>query len=530
MRRALPLLGILAALGCRERASGVPASTSASSSAARAATLPDAAARSRRPSAEPGIAPVDPKDVGRAERSRVVLMTAAWCQWCQVFKAQVLPDGRVKQALQRHFEFSIADVDRAPAWLDLPGVEGLPSLIFFDAEGRHVLTRSGYREPGDTAELLQTVATKLEHHELEPYPARPEGPALPSEAIDPNAAKRALAQLESKLFFAVNSNDGGFRSPARHPQPDLLLELSQWSKRETAPPRVRKWITLTLEHALRGHSPRLAGKPLPDMSFDAKELASLTRPDARGTARWRAGIDQLYDQDPFLGIQDPIDFGVFRYAAGPGWYNPHFERRALDNLSWVLLLQNEGHKTEAARIERFVEATFAQGPLLGAVQIADPFYYRLRADERRAVPAPRVERLWLLEVQARAARVFPQRCKLLLRARGDRWPRAEWTERGEAEGSPDATPDAVGELLLALGQCPGDQYRALGRALGATVERWARGPLPTSSSPTRLHRLAAGLCEATPTACGRALAAVAELGLDLDYAPPLTALARAAAP
>lgn len=484
------------------------------------------AAPARGDSGSVTAAPEDPVRLESGDRPTAVLMTAVWCQWCEAFKAEVLPLADVQQALAP-FRFMVADVDRAPLWMDLQGVAGLPSLAFFDMSGRHVLTRSGFLSAPEAVLLLEAVQAKLVDGSLLPNPDPAPVPALAAQSLSKEAARAELARLERQIFLYVNSNDGGFRTPARVPYPDLLRELQAYISLG-APKRVESWVQRTIESALRGRSPRLDGQPLPDLAFSAEELKRLARQGSHGGPRWREGIDCLPDQDPFLGIQDPIDHGVFRYAAGAGWYHPHFERGVLDNLSWALLLKARGDARRAAQILRFVEHTFSQGSLLGAVQKANPFYYRLRAAERRGIPAPPVARLWLPAVQARAARALPARCKQLLRVSDDRWPRAMWSERGELDEAADAPPDAVGELLLGLAACPTKAHADRAKALAArVVDTWQRGALPVGSAPARLFRLAAGLCAAAPgVPCGRALATVRGLPVSLEHAPPLEALAR----
>ncbi len=511
-------VGTILISGCEDHAAPAPAQR------VSASAKPPPPPRDPRPAR---AAPANPRTLGSADRPRVVLMTAKWCQWCRVLEHEVLPAPRVKRVLSERYQLLEADVDAEPAWMDLPGVEGLPTFAFFDMRGRHVLSRSGYRTAPALTNLLEVVAGKIERGEIDPYPEKPAGPSLAAKAITKERAAAAAKRFESRIFIKVNSNNGGFHTPARHPYPDLMRELQEWVDIGTAPARVSDWVRLTVEGALRGGSPRLRGKPLDDMSFDGAELVKLARDGPDAGDRWRAGLDLLHDQDPWLGLQDPVDHGVFRYAAGAGWYNPHFERRASDNLSWVLLLRARHRIREAQAISSFVEKTFSDEGLLNAVQRANPYYYRLSAVERKKVPSPRVARLWALSVQARGARTIEKRCRLLLRVRGDRWPRELWTASGEDDASPDATPDAVGELLLGLSACRGDRYEKLAAALGDTVvAAWQRGPIATSTKPTRLHRLAAGLCAVGHPSCGRALASVAELPLDLDFAPPLSALAR----
>ena len=467
-------------------------------------------------------APHDPADLGPASRPRVVLLHAPWCQWCMVLEHEVLPDPRVAQALGRDFVALDQDVDAAPLWMDLPGIEGLPAFVFFDHGGRHVLTRSGYQSVEGLTFLLEVVAGRLDEGRLDPYPARRMS-APGAEDITPERAQKALERAIGALFMKVNDNTGGFQSPARYPFPALLLELWRWAERG-GDPRARLWVQRTVDSALRGSSPRLQGAPLPDMDFNLAELLKISAQGPAAGPRWREGIERLPTADPYRGIQDPVDHGVFRYAAGPGWYHPHFERSALENMAWAMLLDLMGRADEAQKIRRYVATTFEDQGLLNASQRSDPFYYRLRADERQGARAPTVDRLWRLKVQARAARLWPSRCPSLLRVSTERWPRAHWTLEGEDPSSPDALPDDVGELLLALSECGASRYQDHAEALATTAAaHWRSRKLPRSD---RLSPLASGLCAVSPSACLRALSAVETLPLSLEHPPPLVALKR----
>ena len=463
-------------------------------------------------------APATPTAVAASTIPQVVLVSASWCQWCMVFESEVLHEPEVATTLSSKFELLHVDLDLFPEWGDIAGFRGLPSLVFFDRQGRHVLTRSGYRPPDEVIALLTAVFNKLASGELEPYPAPPPGRALAERSLSAAEIKQELARLEFEVFLRVNSNDGGFETPARHPYPALLVELERW-RQHGAPPRVAAWIDKTTESALRGSSPRHEGVPLADMDFATEELITLSQKGPGAGPRWREGIDRLPQADPFRGLQDPVDGGVFRYAAGPGWYNPHFERRAIENLAWAELAQIQGRAQDARILRLFVDTTFAYGQFLATSQQSDPFYYRLRRAERRRVPTPRAARLFRLEVQARAAQVDPRRCEQLLRVPGETWPRARWTEDEDEdeEHIEEATPDSVGELLVGLAGCEGKVYRERTQRLVDTVlERWRR-PLP---STPRLFGLTRGICRAAPAACGRALATVSTLPFDPAYPPP----------
>lgn len=464
--------------------------------------------------------PTTPEGISPGARPRVVLISAAWCQWCRVLEHEVLPDQRVITEIERGFESLHVDLDAAPLWADIPGFKGLPTLAFFDAGGRHVLTRSGFRSAPELVDLFRALSSRLERDELEPYEP-PRRVRLPSAGISAEDAKRLLDRLELAVFLKVNSNDGGFNSPARHPYPALLVELERW-RQHGAPARVDGWIQKTLDGARRGGSPRLKGTPLADMDFSADELVGLSRAGA-DAARWREGIERLPDADPYLGLQDSVDRGFFRYCAGPGWYHPHFERRAIENLAWSELLRLRGEPDEARAVLNFVETTFEQGAALATSQRSDPFYYRLSAEERKALPGPVVDPLWRLDVQSMAALVDGSRCRALAPVPTDKWPRALWDRAGaELSSAAEAPVDAVGLLLSALASC--SELSERGRELSElVVERWSGEGFVESP---RLFLLSRGICENSRQHCARALAALTDIPIDLDYPPPFALLSR----
>jgi thioredoxin-related protein len=467
-------------------------------------------------------ATVSPKT---GSRTRLVFLSAPWCQWCRVFEKRVLIEKDVQALISKHYRWEHINVDESPTWLDKPDVQGLPSLVFFDQHGKHILTRSGYRSHGETIDLLNVMAKKIATGDVSPYQDPKPHPVYSNKALSQEQGKACLKKWESAIFMKINSNDGGFGTPARIPYPDLMVALRQWEQ-QGAPKRVSSWVDLTLKHALRGRSPRLDGKQLPDFTYTSRQLQSLAKGESTDPQAWYVGVRKLADSDPFQGLQDPIDYGLFRYDAGPGWYHPHFERGALDNLAWILVLREEKRTQDAIRIQRFVQNTFVRGKLMAAIQVSNPFYYRLTAMERKHVPKPEVEEKYFLKVQARAARVWPERCSLLLRVDPKRWPRSQWTQTQELSSSEQATPDAVGELLLALADCQGNEYQKTAKLLLKTVlDTWKKDAHDLSGSVVRLHRLVAGICHVDPKECGLALAAISSLPLALDFAPPLAELA-----
>jgi hypothetical protein len=472
-----------------------------------------------------------PADLARqaaSEKPALVLVTAPWCLWCKVLEHEVLPAPEVRALLDDRYRFFVVDLDAAPAWEDIDDFLGLPSLVFFDEAGQHVLTKSGYRPKVDVADILLVVADEIARDRMEPYPSVAVS-KLPTEPVSQAEATQLLTEWEQTTFIRINSNDGGFRSPARHPAPWLLWELQGWidAPGSTAPPRVGAWIEKTLKSALRGTSPRLSGEPLPGFPFDDAELLRLAKEGPNAGKSWRKGVEALPEYDPFRGIQDPLDGGVFRYAAGTGWIHPHFERRAAENLAWALLLEARGD-ARAEAIRGFVARTFhREDGMVRTAQHSNPFYYRLRADERAQIDPPAVTDRVTLDGLAFSVLVDPSRCGLLDPWIAPRWPSWETPARNDDGGfDAPAPPDAAGLLLRALARCPGGAAKAK-PVRDAIVDRWTREGLPTSS---RLLPLAGGLCASGDRRlCGRAIAAIATVAWDIESPPPFGEVQRYAA-
>ncbi len=471
-------------------------------------------------------APPLPSLVKPSERLPLVLVTASWCQWCKVLEHETLPKPIVQAVLRKSYDFMVADAETSPAWMDIQGLQGLPGLVIFNRKGRHLLTLSGYRGPELLSGLLHDIALRIDAGDVREYKLRSAYPPMSTAALDAKGRRMQLQRWERGLYIAINSNNGGFGSPARRPEPELLLEMLGWSQAGGAPDRVLDGVKRTVQSAMAGGSPRLAGEPLAGFKYSAAKLIKMAKAGPEGSF-WKQGIDHLPTYDPYLGIRDPVDGGFFRYAAGPGWYHPHFERRAEDNLIWILLLRALGYSEEAQRVETFVTKTFGQGGLLAAVQASNPFYYRLTAKERSGLSTPSVDSVRLMRTQAWAAKVWPKRCQALLRVSADKWPRHLWTATAEDIRSPAAAPDAVGVLLEALAECAEPEAKARAKDLaGFITQRWTDGLLPLGFDRDRLHRLAAGICRARPSDCGRALHAVRDLAISSKYAPALVAAAQ----
>ena len=101
-------------------------------------------------------------------------------------------------------------------------------------------------------------------------------------------------------------------------------------------------------------------------------------------------------------LRDPVDGGFFRYATRRDWTEPHYERMLYDNALLLEAYAAAGDSDTAAGIVRFLTSVLqldgggfasaqdSESELNG--QRSEGGYYALSAVERRAAPAPKLDR------------------------------------------------------------------------------------------------------------------------------------------
>ena len=82
---------------------------------------------------------------------------AEWCAPCKIIEAKVLPDPRVQEALEG-FVFVRVDTDTDPEAGQRFEVDGMPTLLVLDGEGRERYRQVGLIEPEELAEKLRELA------------------------------------------------------------------------------------------------------------------------------------------------------------------------------------------------------------------------------------------------------------------------------------------------------------------------------------------------------------------------------------
>jgi thioredoxin-related protein len=82
---------------------------------------------------------------------------AVWCQYCEKFETQTLPDERVRQMLENDFVLVAVDLDENVAASQRYGVRNPPHELFVDENGQIINRVGGYVDPDYFYNVLQMV-------------------------------------------------------------------------------------------------------------------------------------------------------------------------------------------------------------------------------------------------------------------------------------------------------------------------------------------------------------------------------------
>jgi uncharacterized protein YyaL (SSP411 family) len=284
---------------------------------------------------------------------------------------EVYADPAHARLLTDRFVLIRVDADRRPDLADRYALGGLPTTAFLNAQG--VLVGGGTFIPaGRFGAVLQRVLDSWDTNA-----------AIIESAVEPEAqADRAVHESGA-------------------PQPDLTAIV---------------YASFDEQHGGFGTAPKFPLVAPVRLALD-RYAATGSAEDARVAAR-------TLDAMGWGGLFDEVDGGFFRCADGPGWDRPHTEKLLDVNAGLALLyveaaavLAAERYLDRAGEILRYVQ-TWLADPVdggWGAFQHADPAYYALDADARRAAAPPAVERL----LRADASALMVSAALAYARARSD---------------------------------------------------------------------------------------------------------------
>jgi len=307
-------------------------------------------------------------EIARREGKPVfLLISAVWCYWCKYFDQNTLKNDEVSKYLNRHYVSIFVDHDRR---VDLVRkyVRGLPMIVLFDPDGRVRQSFAGALKSEDFLGVLKHVASDVRTSVATAQPRTPPaGPVIPSSPVPvtPETYRRLREGMLNFVNDHLDTTYGGFGSGDKYPHARLLGYL-------------------------------------------------VGQYDASRDHRYLVAVDKSLD-GILSGIYDPVEGGFFRYAEGREWRQPHYEKLLDVNASLVLVLVEAYRVTRTPRYQQAAEATIAYllrtlhdaraGGFYGS-QTADPAYYRLALEERRAARRPPVNRDKVAEWNAQAALVF----------------------------------------------------------------------------------------------------------------------------
>jgi uncharacterized protein len=205
------------------------------------------------------------------KENRLVLldMEAVWCHWCHVMDEITYREPEVRRLLAARYIAVKVDQDSRPDLSNRYEDYGWPATVIFAPDGQELVKRSGYIPPMPMARLLQAVID-------DPTP----GPSIQPEEAPVFAAGGALsAELKDRLRAEV----------VRHYDP----ERGGWG-------HIHKYL---------------------DAGMLEYSLLCAANGDSDANKRARETLDLCAQY-----LIDPVWGGLYQYAHGGDWKEPHFEK------------------------------------------------------------------------------------------------------------------------------------------------------------------------------------------------------------
>jgi uncharacterized protein len=275
-------------------------------------------------------------------------LEAVWCHWCHVMDETTYRDPAVQKLMADKFIAVKVDQDSRPDLSNRYEDYGWPATVVFGADGKEIVIRQGYIEPGAMASMLRAIIA-------DPSP----GPSVHAIAAVRAAGPALAAEVRAELLR-------------------------------------RTWDTYDEQYGAWGRIQKY-------MDWDAVELCMTLAATGDKRAEHMAR-GTLAGQ---LNLIDPAWGGVYQYSTDGDWVHPHFEKimqmqaENLRTYANAYALWHESAYLNAARnIHRFLTDfllspqgaffTSMDADLVDGEHSAD--YFALGDAERRARGVPRIDR------------------------------------------------------------------------------------------------------------------------------------------
>lgn len=290
----------------------------------------------------------------KQDKPVLLAISAAWCHWCHVMDDKTYSDPKVIEIIERDFIPIRADSDNSPDINTRYNMGGWPSTVFLNSE-HDILTGTTYVPPDRMIQLLEHVASGYHEQKAElQEKARESRTAAKNAFLEAKSGVSNLDDVNRVLDIIRAGHDdqyGGFGSGQKFPHPSAL-ELLLFSYEQTG-------------------------------DYDDLHIASDT-------------LLAMINGDIF----DPVEGGMFRYAAKRDWTSPHYEKILLDNARIASVLLDAYRVTDeeiflstAKDVFSYIEKTLLDkntGVLYGS-QDADEEYYLHDANGRKLLAAPPID-------------------------------------------------------------------------------------------------------------------------------------------
>jgi uncharacterized protein YyaL (SSP411 family) len=291
------------------------------------------------------------KQAAAEDKPILLSISAVWCHWCHVMDETSYSDAAVIDLVNDRYVPIRIDSDRNPDINRRYNQGGWPTTAFLSSEGQ-LLAGATYVPP----EAMRKHSVEIEE---------PAGEALLPEVAQVELSLDQVREAGSLLLKSWDRTYGGLGTAPKFPQVDavsLALELfCDEGEREYL-----HFFRSTLEAMIRGN------------------------------------------------LLDKIEGGFFRYSTTRDWSIPHYEKMLADNAALISLslkayslTAKEIYRRTAAETAEYIRSTLSDGEsrFYGS-QDADEEYYLLKAEERKKLTPPPVDKTVYTDLASQAAVAF----------------------------------------------------------------------------------------------------------------------------